>query len=104
MQAAVDPQSAASWVLGLCGMHTANQCRALFGDCGARCLVFGMLLIEHLNELISGLLLLQVAQRCEQCDCEAILQQAGAVNTQVDSWQGVDINVDGKLWCTVPGL
>jgi hypothetical protein len=31
---------------------------------------------------------LQVAQRCEQCDCEALLLQAGAKNTQTDSWQG----------------
>ncbi|WIA20863.1 hypothetical protein OEZ85_005212 [Tetradesmus obliquus] len=31
---------------------------------------------------------LQVAQRCEQCDCEALLLQAGACNKQQDSWQG----------------
>jgi hypothetical protein len=31
---------------------------------------------------------LQVAQRCEECDCEALLLQAGAQNKQQDSWQG----------------
>lgn len=30
----------------------------------------------------------QVAQRCEHCDAEAVLLQAGAVNRQQDSWQG----------------
>eukprot|EP00879_Flechtneria_rotunda_P016243 GHRR01016994.1.p1 GENE.GHRR01016994.1~~GHRR01016994.1.p1 ORF type:complete len:375 (+),score=158.83 GHRR01016994.1:245-1369(+) len=30
---------------------------------------------------------LQVAQRCEECDCEAALLQAGAKHTKQDSWQ-----------------
>jgi hypothetical protein len=30
----------------------------------------------------------QAAQRSEQCDCQAVLQQAGAHNAQQDSWQG----------------
>jgi hypothetical protein len=33
----------------------------------------------------------QVAQRSEQCDCEAVLLQAGAHSAQQDSWQGQEL-------------
>lgn len=33
----------------------------------------------------------QVAQRSEQCDVEAVLMQAGAVNSQKDSWGTLDM-------------
>jgi len=33
----------------------------------------------------------QVAQRSEQCDVEAVLLQAGAVNKQKDSWASLEL-------------
>lgn len=36
-------------------------------------------------------MLLQVAQRSEQCDVEAVLMQAGAVNKQRDAWGTLDM-------------
>ena len=37
------------------------------------------------------LCVLQVAQSSEQCDVEAVLMQAGAVNKQKDTWASMDL-------------
>eukprot|EP00775_Hariotina_reticulata_P009341 gene9341-9504_t len=44
--------------------------------------------LEAVNGL--GETALQVAQRCECCDAEAVLLQAGAINRQQDSWKQLD--------------